>query len=194
MRITTLLFLVVLFGCTTEPQQKAEAIWFDLPGLVDQLVLNMGNKNHQTIKTFALNFESETKQYDSTDSSFWAIELSKLREIDLNSAQIRDVLIFNSNIKDDKSNLLIDEYLLPENNIAPLQKLSVYYLEETSEIRQISADLSSNNLIANSQTKIYLWVNRYNDKLLIDSLQIIGCDKTLMRPEREYQIITKTIW
>ena len=194
MRITTLLFLVVLFGCTTEPQQKAEAIWFDLPGLVDQLVLNMDNKNHQTIKTFALNFESETKQYDSTDSSFWAIELSKLREIDLNSAQIRDVLIFNSNIKDDKSNLLIDEYLLLENNIAPLQKLSVYYLEETSEIRQISADLSSNNLIANSQTKIYLWVNRYNDKLLIDSLQIIGCDKTLMRPEREYQIITKTIW
>jgi len=194
MRFTTLLFLVVLFGCTTEPQQKAEAIWFNLPGLVDQLVLNMGNKNHQTTKTFALNFESETKQYDSTDSSFWAIELSKLREIDLNSAQIRDVLIYNSNIKDDKSNLLIDEYLMPENNIALLQKLSVYYLEETSEIRQISADLSSNNLIANSQTKINLWVNRYNDKLLIDSLQIIGYDKTLMRPEREYQIITKTIW
>lgn len=194
MRLITLFFLVALIGCTSEPKEKAEAIWFDLPTLLDELVLNMDTKNHRTIKTFMLNHESETKEYESTDSSFWAIELAKLRGIDLNSPQLRDVLIINRDIKDNKSNLLIDEYQLPDDNSALLKKLHVYYLEDTSEIRQIYAELISDNLIANSQTKINLWVNRYSEKLLIDSVLIIGHDKTLMQPIREYQITTKIVW
>ena len=194
MRLTSLMLLVALIGCTAEPQQKAGAILFDLPNLIDELVLNMDNKNHRTIKTFVLNGDFEIKEYESTDSSFWAIELSKLKEIDLNSPQLRDVLNINSNIKDDKSNLLIDEYLLPDNNIAPLKKFRVYYLEDTSEIRQIYVELNSDNLIAKSGTKINLWVNRYSEKLLIDSIQIIGNDKTLMQSARAYQITTRTIW
>lgn len=193
-RLAILLFLVVSWGCKHEPQQVAKAVWFDLPNLVDELVLSMDAKNQRTIKTFDLNQESETKQYDISDSTFWAKELARLREIDLNSPQIRDVLNIARNIKDDKSNLLINEYLVTDNNIASLKKLSIYYLDDTSEIRQIFAELNSDNLIANSSTKIYLWINRYNDGLLIDSLQIVGCEKTLMQAEIEYQITTRTIW
>jgi hypothetical protein len=80
------------------------------------------------------------------------------------------------------------------NNIASLNKLRIYYLDEPSDIRQIYAELNSDNLIANSSTKINLWINRYNDGLLIDSLQIVGCEKTFMQAEREYQITTKIIW
>jgi len=193
MRLATILLLIAL-GCTSKPQQKAGSILFDLPNLVDELVMGMDTKNHRTIKTFELNHDSETKQYESTDSAFWAIQLARLREIDLNSPQIRDVLNITRNIKDDKSNLLINEYLMPDKNIAPLKKLIVYYLDEASEIRQIYAELNSDNLIANSSTKINLWINRYNDGLLIDSLQIVGCEKTFMQAEREYQITTRIIW
>jgi hypothetical protein len=193
MRLSTLLLLITL-GCTPKPEHKADSLMFDLPKLVDELVLGMDTKNHRAIKTFELNYDSETKQYESTDSSFWAIQLARLREIDLNSPQIRDVLNITTNIKDDKSNLLINEYLVSENNNASLKKLSVYYLNDTSEIRQIYAELNSDNLIANSTTKINLWINRYNDGLLIDSLQIVGCEKTFMQAEREYQITTRIIW
>ena len=194
MRLTILLFIVTLFGCNQEPQQKVEVTLFDLPGLVDELVLNMDTKKHRTIKTFTLNTDSETKQYGSSDSSFWSRELSKLRGIDLNSPQIRDVLNINSNLKDENSNLTIDEYILPDNNLAHVKKLRIYYLGDSSEIRQIYAELNSDNLMANSNSKINLWVNRYSNGLLVDSLQIVGCDKTFMQPEREYTIFTKTIW
>lgn len=194
MRLTILLFSIALLGCKPESQEKVENIFFDLPGFVDELVLNMGIKNHRAIKTFTLNSDTETRQYDSSDSAFWARELFKLRELDLNSPQIRDILNINSNLNDANSNLLIDEYLLPDNNLAPLKKLKIYYLGDSSEIRQIFAEFNTDNLMANSSTKINLWINRYNDRLLIDSLQIVGCDKTFMQPEREYIIFTKTIW
>jgi hypothetical protein len=194
MRLSILLFIVTLFGCNYEPQHKVEVELFDLPGLVDELVLNMDTKKHRTIKTFTLNTDSENKQYGSSDSSFWSRELSKLRGIDLNSPQIRDVLNINSNLKDENSNLTIDEYILPDNNLAHVKKLRIYYLGDSSEIRQIYAELNSDNLMANSNSKINIWVNRYNNRLLIDSLQIVGCDKTFMQPEREYTIFTKTIW
>ena len=194
MRLAILLFIITLFGCNREPHQKVAVTLFDMPGLVDELVLNMDNKNYRAIKTFTLNTDAETKQYESSDSAFWSRELSKLREIDLNTPQIRDVLNIKSNLKDENSNLTIDEYLFPDNNLAHVKKLRIYYLADSSEIRQIYAELNSDNLMATSSSKINLWINRYNNKLLIDSLQIVGCDKTFMQPEREYTIFTKTIW
>ena len=194
MRIIILLLTLVLIGCKPEPQQKIELVWFDLPSLVDELVLNMDNKNHRVIKTFTLNSNTETKRYDSSDSIFWARELAILREIDFNSPQLRDEIIFNNNLNDDNSNLLIDEYLLPDDNTGPFNKLSIYYLKEPLEIRQVYAELNSDNLISKSNTKFNLWMNRYNKMLIIDSLQIVGCDKTFMQSEREYQIFTRTNW
>ena len=194
MRFLILFLLLGLFSCTPEPQQKDVTNWFDLPGFIDELIVNMDAKNNQAIKSFVLNNTVETNHYASTDSSFWAIELAKIRAIDLNSPQLRNDLKAKADIKDSKSNLLIDEYILSDESSSALRKLSIYYLEDPSEIRQIYAELKSANLIANSATRINLWVNRYNNKLLIDSLQIIGRDKTLMMPIRNYEVTTKTIW
>ena len=192
MRLTIAIFILALIGCKPEPQHKLDAPVFDLPGFVDGLILNMDSKNHSVTKTFTLNSDTETKQYDSSDSIFWARELAILKDIDLNSPQLRDVISINNNLKDENSNLLIDEYLVADDNTALFKKLSVYYLKESSEIRQVYAELTSDNLISKSSTKFNLWINRYNNKLIIDSLQIIGYDKTFMQPEREYHIITRT--
>jgi hypothetical protein len=194
MRYTMIFLSIMFFGCSPEQHQKASAEWFDLQNILDELVVNTGSKNSRTTKTFILNSDSETKNYNSTDSTFWAKELSKLKEIDLNSPQIRDVLKMTSGIKDDQSNLLIDDYLMPDKNTSTLRRLSIYYLEDATEVRKIYAELNSDNLISNSGTKIHLWINRYDNRLLIDSLQIIGCDKTFMQSEREYQITTKSVW
>jgi hypothetical protein len=110
-----ILLIIALIGCKPEPQEKIADIWFDLPGLVDELIMNMDNRNHRAVKTFTLNSETETKQYDSSDSIFWARELAILKDIDLNSPQLRDVISINNNLKDENSNLLIDEYLVADD-------------------------------------------------------------------------------
>ena len=194
MRLTIAIFILALIGCKPEPQHKIKTPVFDLPGFVDELILNMDRKNHRVTKTFTLNSEAETKQYDSSDSIYWARELVILKDIDLNSPKLREVIDISTKLKEENSNLLIDEYLVTDDNTSLLKKLSVYYLKEPFEIRQVYAELNSVNLISRSSTKFNLWISRYNNKLIIDSLQIIGSDKTFMQPKREYHIITRTTW
>lgn len=194
MRIAIIFLLITLLGCAQEPQDKEVVNLLDLPGLMDELAVNMDAKNHRITKSFILNSKVETKQYESSDSSFWRQELNKLHEIDLNSPQIRGGISVRRKIKDNNSNLLIDEYSIPDTKFTTLKILRIYYMADTSEIRQIYAELSSDNLIATSNTYINIWMNRYNNRLLIDSLQTKGKDKTLMQPAREYMITTHTIW
>jgi hypothetical protein len=194
MRLLILIFTITLFGCQPQPQQEAKQLWFNLPGLVDVLVLNMSAQSRPATKFFRLNSEKEAKEYESSDSTFWATELAKLKEINLNSPQVRDIISIKRSIKDDKSNLLINEYSVAANNMTALKKLKIYYLTDTSEIRKIYAELSSNNFIEKSATKINLWLNSYNNQLLIDSLEIMVEDRTLMQSPREYTITTTTKW
>ena len=51
--------------------------------------------------------------------------------------------------------------------IGRLDDISTDGLGLISEIRQIYAELNSENLIATSNTKISIWINRYNNRLLI---------------------------
>jgi hypothetical protein len=194
MRLLILIFTITLFGCQSQPKQEVKQLWFDLPGFVDELVLNMSAQNRPAAKFFLLNAEEEAKEYESSDSTFWAAELAKLEEIDLNSPQVRDIISIKRSIKDDKSNLLINEYLVAADNVNALKKLKIYYLTDTSDIRIIYAELNSNNFIEKSATKITLWLNSYNNQLLIDSLEVMVKDRTLMQSAREYKITTKTKW
>jgi hypothetical protein len=194
MRLLILIFTITLFGCQSQPKQEVKQLWFDLPGFVDELVLNMSAQSRPATKFFRLNSEKEAKEYESSDSTFWATELAKLKEINLNSPQVRDIISIKRSIKDDKSNLLINEYSVAANNMTALKKLKIYYLTDTSEIRKIYAELSSNNFIEKSATKINLWLNSYNNQLLIDSLEIMVEDRTLMQSPREYTITTTTKW
>jgi hypothetical protein len=194
MRLLILTLAIVLLGCKPQPQQEVKQLLFDMPDFINELVLNMSKKNHPITKTFSLNLEKETKEYDLSDSTFWARELAKLKEIDLNSPQVRDVIAVKRNIEDDNSNLLITEYLMADNNLTALKKLKIYYLADTSEIRHIYAELESNNIIEKSATKINLWLNRYNNQLLIDSLETNVKDRTLMQSAREYNITTQIKW
>jgi hypothetical protein len=153
----------------------------------------MNEKKRPVIKSFWLNDETETKTINHADSSFWAIELAHLEQIDLNAPQLKGNLISFTGIEDSLSNLLINEYLINKKEI-PIKKLRVYYLDEPDNIRVIHAELNSDNFIAQSTSSIDLWLNRYNNKLLIDSLRIRGSDKIIMLEPKNYTLTTKTIW
>jgi len=188
-----ILCITALASCNTEIQQKSGLQWFNTANFVDGLVANMAKRNPQVSKSFTLNNNLETKLYSKTDSLFWINELTKLREIDLNAPKLRDVLTLKSGINDAKSNLLIDVYSLAENEDIPFKKLSIYYLKEISEVRQIIMEFKADNPIAHSTSKVNLWLSRYNDNLFIDSLIITGEDHVLMQATREYKSITRTL-
>ena len=188
------LFALVLTSCEKKPVSKIDNQWFDLPAFVSSLTLDMSQRGPLVSKTFELNNEIETKEFNNTDSAFWAKQLTVLREIDLNSPQLRGSIKGTEGLQDEQSYLLIDSYILESSIDVPLKKLSIYYLDEPSDIRKITAELDSDNFIAHSETKVDLWLNRYGEQLLIDSLIIIGEDITLMQATRCYQITSKTLW
>jgi len=192
--IIVIVALVSLIGCEQKIQKNNNRQWFDLPKFIGELADNMTDRDPRVSKTFILNNISETLLHNATDTSFWRKELATLETINLNSAQIRDVIEFKGGAKDKLSNLLIDEYRIVGAKAYPLKKVRIYYLDQPMEIRQVEIDICSANLIADSEKSIKIWLNRYNKKLLVDSIKVSGKDKTLLQPIREYQSITKSIW
>ncbi len=186
-------FVVFLWGCDKQlPRHKASK-HFDVPGLVAELVRNMNDRQFTVSKSFTLNGHPETKTIAPADSVFWARELSRLQEIDLNAPQYRDNLAI-TNKADSLSNLQVRVFTLREQKNLPLKKLALYYLNDPHEIRQLHLQLASNNFIAHTRTSLTLWLNRYSGQLLLDSLKITGSDAIVLQPAREYQTISKTVW
>ena len=192
-KVAALFLSMVLLGCSTEPQHAGTTSHFNIPQFVDDLVLNMSGQKLTVSKTFTLNGNTETKKINPIDSAFWARELSRLKEIDLNAPQYRDNLII-TNQPDSLSNLQVRVYTLKEQKNIPLQSLAIYYLQEPAEIRQVKLELATNNFIASTKTSCALWLNRYGDKLLIDSLKITGADDMILQAARSYRATSKTVW
>ena len=194
MRQLIIILILVLAGCGQTQQKYSEQSWFALPEFINVITKNMADRKPAVLKTFVLNSVSESRPFSSTDTSFWRKELAILAKIDLNSAQFRDAIEFTGSKPDELSNLLIDEFRIVGAKESALKKVRIYYLENTKEVRQVQIELCKSNLIADSEKSIKLWLNRYNKKLLVDSLKVSGREKTLMQPVREYHSTTKTEW
>lgn len=194
MRHLIIILMLVLVGCEPQQLQNDSHKWFAMSEIISEITENMAVRRPGVLKTFVLNGVSESKKFSSTDTSFWRKELAPFAQIDLNSAQIRDAIEFTEGMPDQLSNLLIDEFRIVGTKELSLKKVRIYYLENPMEVRQIQIEICNSNLIADSEKSIKLWLNRYNKKLLVDSIKISGRDKTLMQPVREYQSTTKTTW
>lgn len=187
-----ILILTTLVGCTNNLAVNENSVQLDLPKFAQTLANNMANRPLNISKTFVLNEISETKIYTQSDTSFWVKELIILENIDLNSPQLNGTFEIVKGLEDQFSNLIIDKYTFtPENEIG-IKKLLVYYLDVPGDIRHIKAELSTANLISKSSSELSIWMNRYGEDLLVDSLEVISTNKTLMQPARNYRNITKT--
>jgi len=194
MKHLIIILILVLVSCEQTQQNNKIQNWFAIPEFISVITENMAGRAPGVLKTFVLNSVTESKSFSSTDTAFWRKELAVLAKIDLNSAQFRDAIEFTESKQDELSNLLIDEFRIVGTKESSLKKVSIYYLEQTSEVRQIQIEMCKSNLIADSEKSIRLWLNRYNKKLLVDSIKVSGKDKTMMQPNREYHSTTKTQW
>ena len=185
-------FIIVLVaGCNNNPAEtKLNSAHLDLPKHAQDLAINMAGRELRISKTFVLNETSETKEFSKSGTVFWKNELAILENIDLNSPQLIGAFDIEKGVQDQFSNLLIDKYSFAAKGDIGIKKLHVYYLEDPNNIRQIKAETATKNLISQSNSQLSIWINRYGEVLLIDSLEIISEDKTLMQPSRNYRSIT----
>ena len=185
--------ILIITGCSGDIKSE-KTVWFDIPGLSNQLVKSMSVAAPTVEKEFEFNGVSESLRIEVSDSSFWKQELAKLTETNLNSPSVRDYIALKSAARDHRSNLMVDQYIIESESKSSLNEVLIYYLDVPSEIRQISVSLKESNLITDSETVINIWLNRYQDILLIDSLSLSSHEKTILQAPRDYTNKLTVVW
>ena len=117
---------------------------------------------------------------------FWSKELELLRKVDLEAPRYRGALEISERNNDSNSNLVFDRVTTTDTKLE-LQSIELYYLEERSQVRKLELSFKSDNFIANSNNQLTIWLNEYDDQLIIDSLITIGQAKVLFQEERVYE-------
>ena len=181
-----ILSLLIAFACQQSKVSQAEVDFIDFPAFTNSILENMHLRSADVSKTFVLNSNSETKTIKATDSVFWSKELELLRKVDLEAPRYRGALELSERNNDSSSNLFYDRITTTDTNLE-LQSIELYYLEERSQVRKLELSFESDNFIANSNNHLTIWLNEYDDQLIIDSLITIGQAKVLFQEERMYE-------
>ena len=192
MRLSFFVLIAALsFGC--EPPNKtnrADYEYYDVTGFVSQLIADQSTAGKSAVKTVDINGQFETKTIEQPDSSFWIIELSGLLSIDLNKPSLFDAYNVQERQQDDSSNLLFDAYYAKNPEATEVKSINIYYVEEKQEVRKIEFNAGNTNLLLKESQDCSIWINRYNDKLLIDSVKTTVKSQQLGGKANQYIIST----
>ena len=181
-----ILGLLIAAACQPNKVSQSEINFIDFPAFTNSILENMHSRSADVSKTFVLNDSSEAKTISSTDSIFWSKELELLRKVDLEAPRYRGALEISERNNDSNSNLVFDRVTTTDTKLE-LQSIELYYLEERSQVRKLELSFKSDNFIANSNNQLTIWLNEYDDQLIIDSLITIGQAKVLFQEERVYE-------
>lgn len=186
MRKLIILLTLFHFGCQENLPETPEQEFFNLPGFTQNVLMNLDNRAADVSKRFILNGKAETQLISSTDSTFWAKELSALRKTDLNAAKFRGLLKISEGNRDPNSNLLVDHISTTSNDFE-FKNIDIFYLDSHEHIRLIKLEYSSKNFFTKSTNRLTVWFNDYNSQLLVDSLVTRANDKVMFQKERIYE-------
>lgn len=186
MRRLFLFGIVILLGCQEDSAPQQNIDYLDFPEFTGTVLKNMDNRSADAEKWFILNNKQESKSYTATDSTFWSQELQLLAKIDLNAPKYRDVIEISTENADSTSNLFFDR-ITSTNPDTDLRKIDIFYLDNINQIRKLHIDYATKNFFTESRHRLTIWLNDYNDQLLIDSLVSSGVDKVRFQKERNYE-------
>ncbi len=186
MRLLTLLSLVLWMGCNPIATQiDSTNSHFDLPGFSEKLVASHIKAKSKVVKSTQVNAIKE-KNSVITDSIFWTIELSSLLNEDINKPSLTDAYSVQKGIPDKSSNLLKTIYTALPKTHTNITLLEIKYLGTEAEVRQINARFERKNLVYTTEQFVQVWVNRYGNQLLIDSISTQGFNKTILLDSMKY--------
>ena len=189
MRKLYFLLTILWVGCQpATTKQNEPTSYFDMDSFAQRLIENQTNTDKYTVtKISVANGVEEKTRVAKTDSLFSTKELTPLLNANINKPSLSGAYSVTDNLPEKNSNLKRLVYtILPKSN-SDVSRLEIKYLDSIEEVRQIVAWITTKNPVYNSKQEVNLWVNRYNGKLLIDSLSIKGFNKTLFQDSLTYQ-------
>ena len=187
MKILILLSALLWIGCQpiTPPTNSTDK-YFNLSGFVQELLIAQTKLKSNVVKITQVNNVEERNSSIKADSTFWAIELSPLLNVDLNKPSLADAYSVQSNVSENSSNLLKTVFTaLPESK-TNITLLEVKYLKNPTNIREVIAHIQSENSVYTTHQVINLWLNKYGNQLLIDSIYMQGFNKTILLDSMKY--------
>lgn len=184
-----LIFFISVIGISFQPvstNQVAKGKYFDLASFTQILVENQVVANTHITKTTNVNGVEEIIEIGKADSLFWTTELFLLLNANINKPSLIDSYSIEKDINEETSNLLKTIYTaLPEAK-TEIKKIEFKYLNTQNEIRQVLAVINTKNSVYSTKQTVEMWVNKYGNKLLIDSLVTTGYNKTILLDSMRY--------
>ena len=186
MRFITIVSLLLWMGCKPiSVQIESTDSYFDLPGFSQKILVSQIKAKSKVLKTIQVNAIEEQNNL-LADSLFWATELSPLLKGNLNKPSLADGYSVQKDISEQSSNLLKTVYTaLPETHTS-ITSLEIKYLGTDTEVRQIVAQFESKNSVYTTEQVVQLWINKYGNQLLIDSISTQGFNKTILLDSMKY--------
>ena len=187
MRLLVILSVFLWIGCQPiETQTNSTDKYFDLPHFSQELLKAQINTKSKVVKITQVNKVEEKNNINKADSAFWATELSPLLNEELNRPSLIDAYSIQNDIPEQTSNLLKTVYTALPNTHTDIKWLEIKYLDTPKNIRQITARFRSENSVYTTEQVVNLWVNKYGNLLLIDSINTQGYNKTILLDSMKY--------
>src|ERR1041385_7244485 len=133
----SILFVVVLFGCSQQKQATTK-MFYNIDSLVSVQINSLKGGDHQLNKSVEINRQTEQAAF-APDSLQWAHELDIFRGLDqINKNSFRDAYIVTDS-RDPNSNLTVRE--LKANRSVPVSLVRFYFLHTPNDLRKIEGVL-----------------------------------------------------
>lgn len=194
MRKFLLLTFISVVACQQVSKQEGTAEpYFRINDFVNTLIQSQAQSGNKVHKLTIANGIDEVVEISEPDSAFWKTELTPLLSADINKPSLFDAYTIKEGASEETSNLLRTIYDAKPKVDVSVKRLEIKYLNKPTEVRQIIATINKDNPVYNSYQKINLWTNKYGGKLLIDSMNVTGYNKTVFQDSLVYQTKLKVL-
>ena len=186
-----LAFIFWISSCGYRAENQSKLKTFDLVGLVDSQVNFLSSNKYQIKKTSLLGASEESTQY-VPDSAGWARELNVIRTADISKPGLR---AYYKIVTYDSLGFTIDHYTLTDSGNSTTIYQKIYHRKASGQILKVQALQNVNNPIYDSRRYIEIIFDekKDEDKLILDSIIVVGFQKMILSDTTFYRSIGKIL-
>ena len=178
----------ILSSCNSNTSGKIVGEYYNLDSLLNTQINMLSAGQMRVSKKATLDGEKE-EIIKILSKEQWENELKLFRDADMNVPSLSGVYTCNCGISDEKSNLLLNEYI-PEYDDANIliRLFRIYYFEEISQVRKILIEEKEENELYFSSRSLVMNFESSRNGMILSSYSITGFQKLLLKDTVSYFI------
>jgi hypothetical protein len=181
MRYLVILLIIVLTSCESHRQNQVESSQvFVIDSLINKEINHLAQVNAQLKKKVTYKEQEEVVKLNSGEVN-WSNELAVFRSMDISKPSLFDAYRKSDEIRDSVSNLTIMSFQLNEGEISPVKMLNVYYLNDITSLKKITAIVSSGTMLNDSKRELELIFDQKQGQTILTGYSILTHDKQLFK-------------